>query len=61
MTKQQSLQVDLIHVYMANNMVDTAAQSLSALIRCAMTTKSKKELMALAVELNLINNPEFIA
>ena len=60
MTKQQSKQVELIHVYLANSMTDTAARSLSALIRCAMTSKSKNELIALAVVLNLNNNPEFI-
>lgn len=60
MTKQQSKQVEMIKVYMANDMADTAARSLSALIRCAMTTKSSNELIQIAQELNLTNNPEFI-
>lgn len=60
MTKQQSKQVEMIHVYLLNGMTDTASRSLSALIRSAMTTKSKNELMALAIELKLIGNSEFI-
>lgn len=60
MTKQQSKQVEMIHVYLLNGMTDTASRSLSGLIRSAMTSKSKNELIALAVALNLNNNPEFI-
>jgi hypothetical protein len=60
MTKQQSKQVEMIHVYLLNGMTDTASRSLSALIRCAMTSKSKNELIALASELKLTDNPEFI-
>jgi hypothetical protein len=60
MTKQQAKQVAMIQIYLANDMADTASRSLSALIRSAMTSKSKAELLALATELNLTNNPEFI-
>lgn len=60
MTKQQNKQVAMIQIYIANNMVDTAARSLSGLIRSAMTKTSKSELIKLAQELNLINNSEFI-
>jgi hypothetical protein len=61
MNKHQKRVVETINIYLANNMIDTAARSLSALIRCAMTAKSKNELMALAVKLNLTNHPDFIA
>jgi hypothetical protein len=60
MTKFQAKQVDMLNVYISNNMIDTAARSLSALIRSAMTNKSKNELMALAVSLKLTNHPDFI-
>jgi hypothetical protein len=60
MTKFQAKQVDMLNVYIENNMIDTAARSLSALIRSAMTNKSKNELMALAVSLKLTNHPDFI-
>lgn len=61
MNKAQKRQIAMIEVYMANGMPDTAARSLSALIRSAMTSKSKAELMALAVSLKLTQLPEFIA
>jgi len=60
MTKFQSKQVDMINLYLANNMIDTAARSLSALIRSAMTTKSQNELKDLAAKLKLTNHPDFI-
>jgi hypothetical protein len=60
MTKFQSKQVEMIKVYMANNMSDTAARSLSSLIRSAMRSKDQQELINLAQSLNLSNNPEFI-
>lgn len=60
MTKFQSKQVEMIKVYMANNMSDTAARSLSGLIRSAMRPKDQQELINLAQSLNLSNNPEFI-
>lgn len=60
MTKFQSKQVEMIKVYMANNMSDTAARSLSGLIRSAMRSKDQQELINLAQSLNLSNNPEFI-
>ena len=61
MTKFQTKQVSMINTYIANNMHDTAARSLSALIRSAMTDKSKNELWSLASKLNLTNHPDFIA
>lgn len=60
MTKFQSKQVEMIKVYMANNMSDTAARSLSSLIRSAMRSKDQQELINLAQSLNLSNNPEFV-
>lgn len=61
MTKFQSKQVGMIQVYIANGMTDTAARSLSALVRSAMRAKDQQELMTLAQSLNLVNNPEFVA
>jgi hypothetical protein len=61
MTKFQTKQVSIINVYLANNMVDTAARSLSSLIRSAMTKKSQDELWAIAIALKLASHPDFIA
>jgi hypothetical protein len=60
MTKFQIKQVSMINTYIANDMHDTAARSLSALIRSAMTDKSKRELIEIANKLNLAKLPEFI-
>jgi len=60
MNKHQTKQVEMIQVYLANGMVDTAARSLSALIRSAMTKTSRCALILLAEDLHLTNNPEFI-
>ena len=61
MTKFQTKPVSMINVYLANNMVDTAARSLSSLIRSAMTKKSQDELWAIAIALKLASHPDFIA
>ena len=60
MNKHQKKVVETINVYLENNMIDTAARSLSALIRCARAKKSQNELMNLAAKLNLTNHPDFI-
>jgi hypothetical protein len=60
MNKHQKRVLETINIYLENNMIDTAARSLSALIRCAMTKKSQNELMNLAAKLNLTNHPDFI-
>lgn len=60
MNKAQKRQVALIEVYLANGMPDTAARSLSALIRSALTSKSRAELLSLAASFGVINHPEFI-
>lgn len=60
MNKAQKRQLELIEVYIDNNMQDVAARSLSALIRSAMTNKSKEFLMQRAIDLNLTKRSEFI-
>lgn len=61
MNKFQTKQVSMIELYITNNMIDTAARSLSALIRSAMTNKSKAALFEIANKYNLTNHPDFIA
>jgi hypothetical protein len=60
MNKFQTKQVDNVYVYVALDMHDTAARSLSALIRSSMTDKAKKEMLVIADKLNLSKLPEFI-
>jgi hypothetical protein len=60
MTKAQNKQVAMIQIYINNGMVDTAARSLSALIRSAMTKKAKLELINLSIKYDIHNNSEFI-
>jgi predicted transcriptional regulator len=60
MNKNQIKQMSNIRFYVVNGMPDAAARGLSAMIRAAMSNKSKAALMAAAVELNLTNHPEFI-
>jgi hypothetical protein len=60
MTKQQKKQIEMAQMYLANNMADTAARSVSALIRSAMSTQSRNALLAFAVQNNLQNHPDFI-
>lgn len=50
----------MIDTYIAHGMKDTAARSIGALIRCAMTNKAKKELLDIAIKLELACEPEFI-
>lgn len=61
MTKQQAKQVKMIEAYIANGMNDTAARSISALIRAALRAKDQDELRAFAIAHNLTAYPEFIA
>jgi hypothetical protein len=61
MNKAQARQVAMIEVYLANGMTDTAALSLSALIRSAMTNKSAQELRQLAEQYQLTAHPKFRA
>ena len=60
MNKAQLKQLAMIEAYIDNKMTDTAARSLSAMIRAAMTNKSKEFLMQRAIDLNLTKRPEFI-
>jgi hypothetical protein len=60
MNKQQAKQIEMVKVYLANGMIDTAALSVSALVRSAMTSKSKAALLQFAADHNLINHPQFI-
>jgi hypothetical protein len=60
MNKSQLKQLAMIEIYIDNKMPDTAARSISALIRSAMTNKSKQALMQRAIDLNLVKHSEFI-
>jgi hypothetical protein len=60
MNKAQKRELALIDMYIAHGMKDTAARSIGALIRCAMTNKAKKELLQIAIKLELACEPEFI-
>jgi len=60
MTKQQQKQIEMAQAYLANGMIDTAARSVSALIRSAMSAKSRNALLAFAIENKIQNHPDFI-
>jgi hypothetical protein len=60
MNKSQLKQLSNIRFYMVNNMPDAAARGLSAMIRAAMSAKSKAALLAEADAMRLKNHPEFI-
>ena len=60
MTKSQLKQFAMIQAYVNNGMIDAAARGLSAMIRAAMSNKSRAAMIAAAADLGLINNPEFI-
>lgn len=60
MNKSQLKQFAMIQAYVNNGMIDTAARGLSAMIRSAMSNKSRAAMIAAAADLGLINNPEFI-
>jgi hypothetical protein len=60
MNKSQLKQIEMARVYIANGMMDTAARSVSALIRSAMSAKSRNALLAFALENGLTNQPDFI-
>jgi hypothetical protein len=60
MNKNQLKQLSNIRFYVVNNMPDAAARGLSAMIRAAMSAKSRAALMAEAAALGLTNHPDFI-
>lgn len=59
MTKFEQKQTETIRTHLALGNINSAALGLSSLVRCARTSKSVNELMAIAQELNLRNHPEF--
>lgn len=60
MNKNQLKQLSNIRFYVVNNMPDAAARGLSAMIRAAMSAKSRNALLAFALENGLTNHSEFI-
>lgn len=60
MTKPQARQIELAKRYIALGMIDVAARSVSACIRCALRQRDVVELMAFAELHGLTQNPEFI-
>jgi len=60
MTKIQAREVAQAERYLAAGFPGTAALSISALIRCAMSNKSKAELMQVAQRMGLVSLPEFV-
>jgi hypothetical protein len=61
LAKHQIKQLDMIEVYLANDMRDTAARSISSLIRSASNCVQQSTLRAIAIKHNLHTLPEFIA
>ena len=59
MTKSETREIQNIMNFHAAGMTDTAARSLSALIRAA-STRSRPDLMIYAHALKLTTHPEFI-
>ena len=60
MTKSQLKQFAMIQAHAMTGNLDAAARGLSAMYRCAMSNKSKGEILTAAIALNIRNNPEFI-
>lgn len=60
MTKIQTREVTQARQAMRMGMTDYAARSISALIRCAMRSGDKVELLNVARELGIDAHPEFI-
>ena len=60
MTKSETRELINIERYMAAGMRDTAARSLSALIRATRSRATSFELMQRAVALDLVHLPDFI-
>lgn len=60
MNKSELREMKRICLYVAAGMNDTAARSLSSLIRAARTNKSKAALLEQAQALKLTTLPEFI-
>ena len=60
MTKQQKKQIEMAQLYLSMGIKDAAARSVSALIRSAMSAKSRNALLAFAIENKIQNHPDFI-
>ncbi len=60
MNKQQRKALDYATTYIELGMLDTAARSVSGLIRCAMTSKSKQALLDFAATHGLDKQEDFI-
>jgi len=60
MTKAETRELKSVCLYLAAGMVDTAARSLSALIRAARTNRSRAALMEQAQAFKLTQHPDFI-
>ena len=60
MNRSETREMKSICLYVAAGMHDTAARALSALVRGAMTAKSRNALMAQAQALKLDDLPDFI-
>lgn len=59
MNKAQAKQLDNVKLYIAYNMRDAAARTLSAMIRAALVRKTAHDLYTFAVEHELHVEPEF--
>jgi hypothetical protein len=59
MTKNETKQLTIAQAYVDSGMIDTAARSVSALIRSAKSMKSKYELVHFAKKHNLLAHPDF--
>ena len=60
MNKSESRECLKLYTYHRMGMLDTVARGLSALVRGAMTAKSRKALMSQADILGVLHHPEFI-
>lgn len=60
MNKSETREVSKLAVMNKLGMTDTVARGLSALIRAAMTKRSREALMEYADIFNVRNNPEFV-
>jgi hypothetical protein len=60
MTKPQAREIATAQKYIALGMIDTAARTVSALIRSAMRAKDQAEILAFAETHGLTSHPDFI-
>ena len=61
MTKSETREIAKIQQYAVAGLgADFVARALSSLIRAARSTKSHNELMAVAIEHDVVDHPEFI-